>query len=308
MIVLALTGTRTDLGRVFLQRAAGKRGIRIVTLDALPPQVEARNISFCKIDLLDPAVHFTVGDILKKEKCNAFAHLAVFNTPTKDPDISHEINVIGTMKMLHACRMTGVKKFIYKSTALVYGAHPSNPALLKETHPCRPSGHSFIEDKQEAEKMVLNFGEKVRDADITILRAGFITGKSVSTFFSRYIHMKAVPVAAGYNPVIQVLHIADAVRAFEASISKKNPGIVNIAGDSPVPLLSLTRAARSVPVLMPRPGAHLALDSLWRLGAAPFPGYFLDYLIFPFLLDNTKMKKVLGVVPKYSTLEAVRAS
>jgi len=66
-------------------------------------------------------------------------HLAVFclRNSLKDPIHSHEVNATGTLVMLEAARKNQIKKFIYTSTAEVYGTGLYFP--LDENHPFLPT-------------------------------------------------------------------------------------------------------------------------------------------------------------------------
>jgi UDP-glucose 4-epimerase len=91
-------------------------------------------ITFIKGDVSDQA-------ILKKAcaKQDYVFHLAaIASVPysIQYPLETHEINTTGTLKVLLAARDAKVKRFIYSSSAAVYGDEPSLPK--KETSPLKP--------------------------------------------------------------------------------------------------------------------------------------------------------------------------
>ncbi|MFA5327068.1 MAG: SDR family oxidoreductase [Prolixibacteraceae bacterium] len=59
--------------------------------------------------------------------CDVVFHLAAYAKPwSKDPDLSHKINVQGTINLLEASLKNKVKKFIFTSSAAVFGPSPEN--------------------------------------------------------------------------------------------------------------------------------------------------------------------------------------
>jgi len=72
---------------------------------------------------------------------DAIVHLAAMNEidSSKDPELALQINGAGTLKLLQAAEYSGVKRFIYFSTAHVYGAPLvgtiTEATLAKPVHP-----------------------------------------------------------------------------------------------------------------------------------------------------------------------------
>jgi len=94
----------------------------------------------------DQRVQIETADICDSERMmtctngiDYIFHLAVFclRNSLKDPIHSHEVNATGTLVMLEAARKNQIKKFIYTSTAEVYGTGLYFP--LDENHPFLPT-------------------------------------------------------------------------------------------------------------------------------------------------------------------------
>ena len=65
-------------------------------------------------------------------------HLAAFprvEPSIQEPVYSHDINVNGMLNVLEACRLNGVKRFVFTSSSAVYG-EAKTPT--KEEHPTNP--------------------------------------------------------------------------------------------------------------------------------------------------------------------------
>jgi len=85
----------------------------------------------------------------------AVVHLAAMNTAqcADDPEQARRVNVTGTLNLWDAAKKAGVQRFIYVSTAHVYGA-PLEGVLDEDTLP-RPV-HPYSETHLAAEKIVLS--------------------------------------------------------------------------------------------------------------------------------------------------------
>ena len=81
----------------------------------------------------------------------------------------------------HVLQRTQVHKVVLWSQTFLYGAHPTNPNFLSESHPLRfDRGDTFFGDKLEAEADALDFGKRGRGRIVTILRTAPIVGPSAT--------------------------------------------------------------------------------------------------------------------------------
>ncbi len=89
-------------------------------------------------DVLPRSVTLVKGDLLAAHEVlpwdvEAVVHLAFSMFPVSD----ERTNVDGSLRIIEAARARNVRRFVYTSSALVYG--PSDPTLpVHEDHPCRP--------------------------------------------------------------------------------------------------------------------------------------------------------------------------
>lgn len=91
-------------------------------------------------------VEIITGDIRDKDllfniakNIDVVYHLAVqcLRVSIKNPDVTHEVNVTGTLNLLKASLENSVKRFIYVSSSEVYGTALHVP--MNETHTCEPT-------------------------------------------------------------------------------------------------------------------------------------------------------------------------
>src|SRR5437660_9011336 len=102
--------------------------------DFYDPQIKQANIAgFAKdvtvhhVDLRDGA---SVRNLFHREKFEVIAHLAAragVRPSIQHPQLYYDTNVIGTLHLLEAARVTGVERFIFASSSSVYGASKTVP-------------------------------------------------------------------------------------------------------------------------------------------------------------------------------------
>jgi UDP-glucuronate 4-epimerase len=102
--------------------------------DFYDPQIKQANIAgFAKdvtthhVDLRDGA---SVRNLFHRERFEVIAHLAAragVRPSIQHPQLYYDTNVIGTLHLLEAARVTGVERFIFASSSSVYGASKTVP-------------------------------------------------------------------------------------------------------------------------------------------------------------------------------------
>jgi UDP-glucuronate 4-epimerase len=144
-----LRGSTSCLMRILVTGGAGfigshlvdkllDAGHRVVILDDFndfyDPQIKhaniagfANDVAVCHVDLRDSD---SVRSVFRHEKLDAIAHLAAragVRPSIQYPRLYYDTNVIGTLHLLEAARVTGVERFIFASSSSVYGASKTIP-------------------------------------------------------------------------------------------------------------------------------------------------------------------------------------
>lgn len=103
----------------------------------------------------------------------AIIHLAALNEidSVNDPEKALQVNVLGTLRLLRAAERAGVKRFIYLSTAHVYGA----PLLgtITEESPARPLNYYSITHRNAEDYVLAAHHRKLLDGIVLRLSNGF---------------------------------------------------------------------------------------------------------------------------------------
>ena len=134
-----------------------------------------KQAKFFKLDIFDKK---KINFIIKKYQIDSIIHLAanlIISEGQKKPKKYYKNNVIGTQKLLAACKKTSVKNFIFSSTAAVYS---DEQYIVTEKSKIKPKS-VYGKTKIKAEKLIQNFSKKNK-LNYVILRYFNIAGSSPS--------------------------------------------------------------------------------------------------------------------------------
>ena len=196
------------------------------------------------LDLQKSNVELHFGDLLNSDvlleafrNADAVVHLAATGSVTRsieDPIPGAYNNVVGTVKVLDACRQVGVHKVVYASSCGVYGTASTPP--FKETYPTKPPS-PYLASKLAGEVYCQTFRE-CYGISPTILRFTNVYGsrrsrgaqKGVTISMMEAIkRRKDIVVYGDGEQVRDLVHVFDIVQACELAL--KNPresGVFNI--------------------------------------------------------------------------------
>lgn len=182
-------------------------------------------------DLLDPAALRYALDGM-----DCVIHLAALaRTPFSfdHPSDTRHVNHWGTSRLVEECIQAGVRRFVYVSSASVYG--PGGP--FQEDSPCRPMG-PYSQSKLAAEHAVLAASGRM---NVTVFRAGIVFGQAPA------IRYEAVPnhfafLAGTGRPVTifgdgeqvrPIVHVGDLVAAILLRLDDAPTGeVLNVVADN----------------------------------------------------------------------------
>lgn len=118
-------------------------------------------------DVRDPAMLDKVMQAFQPDAVVHFAGLKAVGESTEKPLLYYDVNVAGTLALLHAMDRAGCKKLIFSSSATVYG----DPVYLPydEAHPTNPSS-VYGQTKLMAEQMLTDWTKAQTGASAVLLR------------------------------------------------------------------------------------------------------------------------------------------
>jgi UDP-glucose 4-epimerase len=153
-------------------------------------------------------------------------------------ELTFDINVNGGQKVVEQALNHGVKRFVYSSTASVYGP---TKGIVDENYPCKPIS-PYGESKLQAERPCLA-AAKENGLNSTVLRLGTVHGFSIGMRFDTVVDRFSYLACAGMpltvwesarNEKRPYLHVTDATRSliFALNRSDMSGGIYNVIGEN----------------------------------------------------------------------------
>jgi UDP-glucose 4-epimerase len=277
---------------------------RVIDVDVVPPRGDLGEVSFVRADIRNPII----AKVIAKEDVDTVVHMSVIATPGSagGRHTMKELNVIGTMQLLAACQKApGLRHLIVKSTTTVYGASSRDPAMFTEDmEPRRAHESGYSKDAAEVEGYVRGFARRRPDVRVAMLRAANVLGPFVQSPITSYFRLPVIPTVLGFDPRMQFLHAEDLIDVLRHTALSDVSGTFNVAGDG---VLMLSQAIRR----LQRPSVALPAFAVGGLGSAlrsarmaDFSPEQLRFLTYGRGVDTTRMRNVLGFMPKYRTDEA----
>ena len=292
--VVLVTGVADQLGGRLAERLAADPGIdRVLGVDTAPPV--STGFEYVRADIRGPRI----AKVIDSAGVDTVVHAAPRPSVGSRRAAIKELNVIGTMRLLSACqRARTVRKLVLKSTAEVYGASASSPAVFTEQD-VPESSHT---DVAEIEGYVRGFARRRPDVALTVIRLADVVGSGVDNALTRYFALPVVPTVLGFDARVQLLHMADALAVLNRATTHDLPGVFNAGGDGVLTLSQAIRRAGRVPLPMPRAaiGAAARLAG-GRVDLSPGQARLLNY---GRVIDTTRLKTTFGFTPKWTTAAA----
>ncbi len=305
--VIALTGARTFLGRNLLGLLEeDDRARRLVVIDDQVPVSAGSKTRSYVVDRTQPNASARIAEILAAESVDTFAHLGFLASPTRNTAWAHEIESVGTLHLLNACRERPVHKFVMASSTQLYGPRFDNPNFLSESHPLRGlTACPFLDDKIDAEQQVQAYAKDHPAARVTVLRFAPMIGPTVESYITRWLSGSLVPTLLGFDPLLQFVHEVDALSALKLALDRDVSGVFNITADGVLPVSTVIKLAGRRNLPLPHFVAERISALLWLAGLYDVPAPMLQFLRHLCVADGDKARSELGFSPGYTTREAV---
>ena len=227
---ILLTGGNGYIGSVFLDMYISDYNFRVIDSNFYDYDI-LENVEFIKKDIR----HVQEKDL---EGIDYVVHMAeLSNDPLGEiiPNITNEINHLGTKNLLNICKKTGIKKFIYMSSCSVYGI---NENLVNEESELNPLTN-YSKAKVNNENFIFS---QDFPFEVIILRNATVFGFSknlrldlvINELTFTAVNENIINLKSDGTPVRPFVHVVDLVRIiniFLNNSSIKNTEVINVGSN-----------------------------------------------------------------------------
>jgi UDP-glucuronate 4-epimerase len=213
-----------------------KRGDHVIVIDDFndyyDPAIKEENISsvvsnslfkLCRGDIRDGLFIDTVFD---ENSIDVVCHLAAragVRPSIQEPILYEEVNCLGTLNILEACRRVGIKNFVFGASSSVYGSNTKVP--FSEDDPVEQPISPYAATKRAGELMCYTYSH-LYDIPVTALRFFTVYGErqrpemAISKFTRLIWEGKEIPVFGDGTSKRDYTYISDILKGLIAGIDK----------------------------------------------------------------------------------------
>jgi nucleoside-diphosphate-sugar epimerase len=237
------------------------------------------------------------------------------------PDITHAINIEGTLNAFRAAAAAGAERFVYASSVAAYGFHADNPVGMTEDWQVRPADRLFYaQQKAELERLLRDESDKHPETELYLLRPPIVLGPDAVggkvdvpaplVPFGRLLRtaVRRLPVPALVPDIdLQLIHQDDVGQALlQCVVAAGPPGAYNIAADDVVSVVDVARELGFVPVPVHGGAARTVARVVSKVPFLPPQLQWVEAASHPAIMDTTRARTELGWKPRYSAIESLR--
>ena len=254
--------------------------------------VDEGKADFIKLDIRN------FSKLMKLPKCSAVIHLAAIASVIEsidNPSFVNDVNVNGTLNMLEFCRKKKIKKFIFTSSAAIFGNNESKITESSPTIPTTVYGSSKLTGEQYCRIYSELFG-----ITTIILRPFNIYGPRQNDTYAGVITKFLTRLSKNKPPIIfgtgkqtrDFIHVHDVARAFFLALryNKTKFDVFNLG----------TGKSTSINTL-----ARYFLNNTKNHSMKPIYRKAIPGIIIHNSMNNTKLKRGLGLVPSISLKQGI---
>jgi len=310
---ILITGGAGYIGSHLIKNLLTIGDVNITVIDNLSTGYKEsvpESVYLYEVDLTDKS---QLLEVFKNKGFDIVFHLAaslIVSESVKNPLAYYENNLISTLNLLQVCNQFSVNKFIFSSTAAVYGENEKGIVTEKSpTSPINPYGYS----KLTCEQMIIDNAQTNNSFKYCILRyfnvAGAdITGELGQKKDATHLFKVVSQAALGKRSYVEIfgedyntedgtcirdfIHINDLVQAHidaKNYLKTSNSGIFNCGYGKGYSVLEVVNKMKEVS------GNNFKVVSAnKRKGDIPM-----------LIADNSKIKKLMKWKPKYDNLEFI---
>jgi nucleoside-diphosphate-sugar epimerase len=305
-----VTGGAGPLGSALVDRLAHDPAApNVIALDTVRGQTPG--VTWRVADIRDPALASRLAEV------DTLVHLATDRTATTPAEQRRAVNVRGTEILLDAAAAAGVRRVVLLTSAMVYGARPSNPVPLDEDTPVmdEEGADGLVGEWIAMERAALARAADRRTAtharatgpplEVTVVRPASLVGPVSDALLPglfEAVRLLAIRDACSHW---QFCHVDDLLDALVAAALGTVTGAVTVGSEGWLTRAEVEAIAGMRSVVLPSSVAFASAERLHRVGALTSPSSDLHYLVHPWVVGSQRLRET-GWQPLWTNEAALR--
>lgn len=300
-----VTGATTPLGVALVEHLVAQPWVEHVLAIAREPAgpFASSRVTYASCDLTRAR---TLHDLLwgpgRRLGIDTVIHGALHRSARDRGTRIRAENVGITRQLLAALeRHPTIRRLVLRSGAEVYALRDTEPNLLDEDAPLEldPAAPQWVRDRVEAD---LTTCARMCSAGtaIAVARCAEVLAPASGSQLWDYLQTRVCLRPLGFDPMINLLSVADHARALALVARSSAVGVFNIPGADTLPLSRIVTLAGRLGVPLPGPLLHpLYQLRTWTIGLEFRYDLNLRRFHFGGVLDGTRAQQVLGYRPRH---------
>lgn len=295
---ILITGNAGFLGKALCRRMLKEMNAHIIGVDRRPLASVPEGVEHYALDLRRKSAI----EIVRKTKPTSIIHLGVIRNPQTHRNKrvnAYYFNLESTTQLLRLAEKLSIRKFLFLSTANLYGPSANTGGLLNEEAPLHGANKSpEFRDLVSLDHMIQSFFWKRPSTETIILRPCHIIGPDLRNAPSRYLKLDTIPTILGFDPMIQFIHESDLISAIILSLQSNVRGIFNLAGPDVAPLSRIIKSLDRQSLPLPETLLRILTATTFFSRRSSFPIGELDHLKYSCIIDDQRARLDLHFRPK----------
>src|SRR5580704_12156355 len=216
-----ITGNAGALGQALTKHLLKNPKIELIGVDKRALKHTPYGLKHYALDLRRKSAI----EIIRKLRPQSIIHLGVIRNPQAHRNRrsnAYYFNLESATQLLRLAESQSIRKFIFLSSASLYGPSANTSGILTEDTPLHGANKNpEFRDLVSLDMMMQSFFWKQPQTETIILRPAHIIGKSLKNAPTRYLMLDTIPTILGFDPMVQLLHSSDLIRAISLSLKSK---------------------------------------------------------------------------------------
>ena len=302
MTRVLVTGATTPIGRALIHRLVQDPKVEQVLAAGFEETDEIQGrVTYHRCDLARMrSMHDLMFGPVRQMGIEVIVHLALHRSARLEGKKVHALNVDATRELLRmAERHPTIRRFVFRSFADVYQLRADRPSIIGEEHPLElsPQAPQWVRDRVAADLTVCT-AMGLSPLSIAVLRTAECLAPNTGSQLYDYLGSRVCLRPLGFDPMMNVISVADVSRGLALAIHSDAVGVFNIPGYDVLPLRRIIELAGRRDVPVPGPVVAPLYGMRSRVKGTEFR-YDLNEVRFHLggVLDGRRAKEVLNFAP-----------